>query len=78
VPLRPLEIALGVEPLRGDAVARVVGELPEERPLRPAVALAERMDRVQLGVVVGDSVHEPLAREAVQKLLAGHLGEDAA
>ncbi len=59
-------------------VAGVVRELSEECPLRPAVALAERMDRVQLGVLVGESIHELLAREPAQELLAGELGEDAA
>jgi hypothetical protein len=45
---RGLDVAVGVEPLPGDVVARVAGELREERPLRSAVAFAERMDRVQL------------------------------
>ena len=42
----------------GECVARVAGELLEEGPLGPPVALAERMDRVDLAQVIGLPCHE--------------------
>jgi hypothetical protein len=47
------DVAVGVEVLPVEDEARIIGELLEEGALSPAVALAERVDGVDLTEVVG-------------------------
>jgi hypothetical protein len=43
-----LDVAAGIKVLPGERIPGVVGELLEEGPLSPPVALAERMQGVDL------------------------------
>ena len=61
-----------------DRVARVHGELPEERPLGAAVAVAERVQRVEVGVELGEVVDEGVAVAAAQVVGAGEPAEQLA
>jgi hypothetical protein len=49
---------------------RVTGELLEEGPLGPAVALTERMNRVDLAQVEGQPVDERPPFKTLQGILA--------
>ena len=70
-------VALAADPLPGDPIARVVGELAEERAQRPTVAIAERMDRVELRVVVGEALDELLPGKPAQEVVVRQIREDA-
>jgi len=52
-----------------------LGDLTEERSLGAAVALSKRMDGVDLGVVVGQSLHELLALQSLKGILPRQLRE---
>src|ERR1700729_2219379 len=52
-----------------------LGDLTEERSLGAAVALSKRMDGVDLGVVVGQPLHELLALQSVKGTLPRQLRE---
>jgi len=62
--------------LPGECVARVAGELLEEGPLDPPVALAERMDRVDLAQVVGQPCDERFPVQVTKAILAAQRAED--
>ena len=62
--------------LAGECVARVAGELLEESPLGPPVALAERMDRVDLAEVVGQPCDERFPVQVTKAILAAQRAED--
>ena len=47
-----LDVADGIKVLPGEREPGVAGELPEEGPLRPPVALTERMQCVDLAQVI--------------------------
>src|SRR5690349_6789831 len=68
---------MAVQLAPGDAPAGVSGELTEESPLRPAIALAERVDGVDLPVVVRESRHERVARQPHERSLRGEVREDS-
>jgi hypothetical protein len=53
-----LDVADGIKVLPGRAETGVAGELPEESPLRPPVALTERMQCVDLAQVIGQPPDE--------------------
>lgn len=61
------DVAVGVEVLPVEDEASVAGELLEEGTLRSAVALAERMDGVDLTEVVGRPLGERVPRKTSQK-----------
>lgn len=62
-----------VQVLPGECVPHVDGELAQERALRPPVALAEWVDGIDLGVVVGEPLSELLTWQAAEVLLGGEL-----
>ena len=53
-----LDVADGIKVLPGEREPGVAGELPEEGSLRPPVALAERMQCVDLAQVIGQPPDE--------------------
>jgi hypothetical protein len=60
---------LRIEALPCKRVTGVQSKLADEGALSTAVALAERMNRVDLGVIVGKPLGETLARQATEMLL---------
>ena len=54
------------------------GELPEERPLGAPVAVAERVQRVEIGVELGEVVDEGFAVASAQVISAGEPVEQLA
>jgi hypothetical protein len=62
--------------LPGECVAHLAGELLKERPLGPPVALAERMDRVDLAQVVGQLCDERFPVQVTKAILAAQRAED--
>ena len=54
----------------------VAGELAEEGALSPAVALAERVDGVDLAQVVGQPISKRIPGQAAQAVLAAQCLED--
>lgn len=70
------DVAVGVEVLPVEDEAGVAGELLEEGTLGPAVALAERVDGVDLAEVVGQPLGERIPRKASQEALAVRRPED--
>jgi hypothetical protein len=66
-----LDVSGGVEVLPGECVAFLAGELLEEGPLGPPVALAERMDRVDLAQVVGQPCGERFPVQVTKQDLRG-------
>src|ERR1019366_462914 len=73
--LRSVDKRLRIQMLPGEGVAGVEGELTQEGALCASVALPKRMNRVDLGVVVGDQLGEPLARQLAQMPLVGELAQ---
>jgi len=69
------DVALGIEVDPCNGMAGGLGDLAEKRPLAAPVALAERMDGVDLGVVVRQAVQELLAALAVETVLVGEVCE---
>jgi hypothetical protein len=61
---RCLDVPDGVKVLPAEVESRVAGELLEEGALGPPVALAERMDRVDLAQVEGQPVNERASFQA--------------
>jgi hypothetical protein len=59
-------VALGVEVNLGNWMAGSLGDLAEKGALGAAVALAERMDRVDLSVVVRQALHEQFTAQTVE------------
>jgi len=55
--------------LPGERESGVAGKLPEEGPLRPPVALAERMQGVDLAQVIGQPPDEHVVTQAPQAVL---------
>ena len=68
-----LDVAGGIKVLPGEREPGVTGELPEEGPLRPPVALAERMQGVDLAQVIGQPPDEYVAAQAAQAVLVVQL-----
>ena len=62
--------------LPGVCAACLAGELPEEGPLGRPVALAERMDRVDLAQVAGQPCGERFAVQVPKEILAAQRAED--
>ena len=62
--------------LPGESVACLAGELLEEGSLGPSVALAERMDRVDLAQVVGQPGDERFPVQVTKEILAAQRAED--
>ena len=62
-------VLFGGHPRPPEVPGRIAGELAEERPLRPAVALPERVGRVDLPEVVGQPTNELLSVEADEVVL---------
>src|ERR1019366_2258446 len=71
-----LDVPGGVEMLPGECVARVAGELLEQGPLGPPVALAERMDRVDLAQAVGQPCDERFPVQVTEAILAAQRAEE--
>jgi hypothetical protein len=71
-----LEVSVHVEVLPVEHVPGIAGELLEEGALCPAVALAERVDRVDLAKVVGQPIEELLACQVPEEVLFAELAED--
>lgn len=69
------DVALGVELDPCNRVAGGLGDLAEKCTLRAAVALAERMDGVDLGVVVRQALQELLAAQAAETVLVVEVCE---
>jgi hypothetical protein len=62
--------------LPGEREPGVAGELPEEGPLRPPVALAERMQGVDLAQVISQPPDKCVAAQAAQAIFIMQLAED--
>ena len=73
---RSLDVADGIKVLPGEREPGVAGELPEEGPLRPPVALAEWVQDVDLAKVRGQPPDEHIAALAAQAVFAVQLTED--
>ena len=63
---RGIDVADRIKVLPGEYESGVAGELPEEGPLRPPVAFAERMKGVDLAEVIGKPPDEYVAAQAVK------------
>jgi hypothetical protein len=61
-----LDVAGGIKVLPGEREPGAAGELREEGPLRPPVALAERVQGVDLAQLAGQSPDERVAAQAAQ------------
>src|SRR5712691_7461443 len=70
-----LERNLGLKPLSDDPVASFPGEKNQKRELRSSVALAERMDGIQLGKEMGGLAGEGMGVEPSQISLLGKTCE---
>ena len=68
-------VALGIKVDPRDRVAGGLGDLAEKSALGTPVALAERMDGVDLGVIVRQAFQELLAAQAVETVLVGEVCE---
>src|ERR1700729_3391128 len=71
-----LDVLGSVEMLPGERVTRLSDKLLEQRPLGPPVALAERMDRVHLAQVVGQTFDECIPLQVTKEILAAQRAED--
>jgi hypothetical protein len=69
--LKDRDAAVSVEPGLAEVGAGVVRELLQKRALGVAVALANRMNAVDLGQVVGEAVDEGTVGEAAQVTFCG-------
>jgi hypothetical protein len=70
------DVAVGLQVLPVEDEAGVAGELLEEGALGTVVALAERMDGVDLTEVVGQPLDERIPGKATQEALAVQGPED--
>src|ERR1700677_1079628 len=70
------DVAVGVEVLPAEGEAGITGKLLEERALGPAVALAERVDGVDLTEVVGQPFREHVPGKAAQETVAMQRPKD--
>lgn len=73
---RGIDVVLRVDELPVELVAGVGGQLGEEGALGAPVAVAKRMQRVDIAEVVGEPVDEGLAIEPAESILVGELAED--
>src|SRR5208282_2381371 len=73
---RGLDVAGGIKVLPGEREPGAAGELREEGPLRPPVALAERVQGVDLAQVIGQPPDERIAVQAAQAVFVVQLAED--
>ena len=71
-----LDVADGIKVLPGEREPGVAGKLPEEGPLRPHVALTERMQCVDLAQVIGQPPDEDATVQAAQAVFIAQLAED--
>lgn len=69
------DVSLGVEVDPCNRVAGGLSDLAEKRALAAPVALAERMDGVDLAVVMRQAFQELLAALAVETVLVGEVCE---
>jgi hypothetical protein len=63
--------------LPGERELCIAGELLEEGPLGPPVALTKRMNRVDLAQVIGQPAGKRATFQATQEVLAAQRAEDA-
>lgn len=75
---RPAPRRTAVAPAKFDVVTGVVSELGEERPLRAAVALPERVQRVDVGEELRDPADEPLPVQPPQPISGCQPAENIA
>jgi hypothetical protein len=71
-----LDVAGGIKVLPGEREPGAAGELREEGPLRPPVALSERVQGVDLTQVAGQPPDERIAAQAAQAVFLVQLAED--
>jgi hypothetical protein len=69
------DVALGIELDPCNRMAGGLGDLAEKRTLGAPVALAEGMDRIDLGVVVRQALQELLAAQAAETVLVVEVCE---
>ena len=73
---RGLDVSLGIDVIPCDVIAEVIGQLPDESALRSAVPFAKGMNRVDLGEVVGEAIHDDVAFEPSEIVLLRQAVED--
>ncbi len=73
-----VDVRVPVDVLPSQPVAGVAGELAEERPLGAAVALAERVQCVDLGEQRREAVEEAVPVKPAQVVRGGEAAEDVA
>ena len=71
-----LDVAGGIKMLPGEREPGAAGELREEGPLRPPVALAEWVQDEDLAQVIGQPPDEHIAALAAQAVFVVQLTED--
>ena len=73
---RGLDVSLGIDVIPCDVIAEVIGQLPDESALRSAVPFAKGMNRVDLGEVVGEAIHDDVAFEPLEIVLLRQAVQD--